>query len=54
VAPRTQLRAWTLWKLAGAETCAVVLAAGLIDLTVTYRGAARITDNRIISCRKPA
>lgn len=43
-----------LWKLAEADTCAVVRDAGFIDLTVTYRGAARITDNRIISCRKPA
>jgi hypothetical protein len=26
--------------------------AGFVDLAVSYRGAARITENRI-SCRKP-
>lgn len=46
-------RTGTLWKLVEADTCAVVLDAGFIDLEVTYRGAARITDNRIVSCRKP-
>ena len=45
-------RTGTLWKLAEADTCAVVSNAGFIDLGVSYRGAARITDNRIISCRK--
>jgi SAM-dependent methyltransferase len=46
-------RTGTLWKLAEADTCAVVRDAGFADLAVSYRGAARITDNRIISCRKP-
>lgn len=46
-------RTGTLWKLAEAETCSVVRDAGFTDLEVSYRGAARITDNRIISCRKP-
>jgi hypothetical protein len=31
----------------------MVRNAGFIDLEVFYRGAARVTDNRIISCRKP-
>ena len=47
-------RTGTLWKLAEADTSAVVRDAGFVDLTVSYRGAARITDNRIINCRKPA
>jgi pimeloyl-ACP methyl ester carboxylesterase/SAM-dependent methyltransferase len=46
-------RTGTLWKLAEADTCALVRDAGFIDLAVSYRGAARITDNRIISCCKP-
>jgi ubiquinone/menaquinone biosynthesis C-methylase UbiE len=47
-------RTGTLWRLDEADTCAAVRDAGFIDLVVSYRGAARITDNRIISCRKPA
>jgi ubiquinone/menaquinone biosynthesis C-methylase UbiE len=46
-------RTGTLWKLVEADTRAVVRDAGFIDLAVSYRGAARITDNWIISCRKP-